>query len=211
MAIDFFTGGLDAGIDKLDPAEADEAYVRELRALDDIAEAIDGSDPLRPEAIKLSPRQEAFALAYIETGVDHLAYALSYGIRPGKGANEAKATATRRGVALREHPLMQARILELHRTLREKTGVTVEYLTGQFREAIDLAKRTEKAAAFVQALNGLMKLHGLGLERKEITVTDTLRKMTSAELAAYEAELDAELKKLGHDGKSVGPGSKAVN
>lgn len=211
MAIDFFAGGLDANVKRHEPETGTDIYVRELKALDEIAEAIDENDPLKPDSIRLSAKQEAFALSYIETGSAGIAYALAYGTRPGATAKEAKATAARRGAELLEHPLLQARMLELHRTLREKTGVTVEYLTGQFREAIDLAKRTEKAAAFVQAINGLMKLHGLGLERKEITVTDTLRKMSSAELLAYEAELDAELKKLKAAGKQTAPGSKRMN
>jgi len=177
-----------------EPEKEADPYIDELRALEAIEHQIDLNDPLRPEKIILTPRQEAYCLAYVETGQDNVAYTLAYGSK--RGARHDKDLGRRRGSALREHPIVQARIIEIQRALREKTGVTVEWLTGQFREAIDLAKETSKAAAYVQALNGLMKLHGLGLERKEITVADNLRGMSSAELRAYEAEIEAELTKL---------------
>lgn len=210
----FYATGF-AMIDFLNPPaageDADDTYAAELRALDAVTEAVEESEPLKADSITLSPRLEAFCLGYIETGEMQLAYALAFGSRPRISPQEAKKAACRRGAELLEHPAVRIRILELHRQMREQTGVTVEYLTGQYREAIDLAKSTQKAAALVQALNGLAKLHGLGIERKEVTVVDALGTMSESELRAYEAEIDAELAKLGKAGKTTAAGNRTVN
>lgn len=68
---------------------------------------------------------------------------------------------------LRDDKRIKRRLAELTRHIAVKTRVTVESLTEEFNEAIELAKETKNAPAITQAAIAKGKLHGLMIDRKE--------------------------------------------
>lgn len=148
-----------------------------------------------PEQIegKLTVKQEAFAQAYVETGNATEAYKRVYDIDP----NALPKTWNEEACRIANTPKVAARVKKLQEMNRKRLEVTVESLTLDFRDAIEFAREQAKPSAVVTALQGLMKLHGLGVERKEVTIKDDLRGMSKAELEAYEKDIEAQLVKLG--------------
>lgn len=112
----------------------------------------------------LTAKQEAFALAYIETANASEAYRRAYNVRPDTKPEsiwqEACRTLANENVA--------KRVMELQEAARERAMVTVEGLTAELEDARLLAMSDEKgASAAVSAIMGKAKLHGLLIDKKE--------------------------------------------
>lgn len=144
------------------------------------------------ELTELTPRQEQFAQAYVETGVGAQAYRQAYP-RSRVWQPSAVHCAASKMLAIGK---VSKRVEELNSEARRRNEVTVDSLTADFRDAIEFAKKCGNPSAVVSALVGLMKLHGLGIERKEVTVKDDVRRMSKAELEAYEKDIEAQLAAL---------------
>ncbi|RKJ96646.1 terminase small subunit [Alicycliphilus denitrificans] len=117
----------------------------------------------------LTPKQEAFALAYVETGNASEAYRRSYNAVKMKSevvANKASALLKKGDVRVRVEEL-KARAVERH-------DITVDDLIRELEEARTAALTTEKpqAAAMVAATLGKAKLLGLITDRQEHTGRD---------------------------------------
>ncbi len=117
----------------------------------------------------LTPKQEAFALAYVETGNASEAYRRSYNAAKMKSevvANKASALLKKGDVRVRVEEL-KARAVERH-------DITVDDLIRELEEARKAALTTEKpqAAAMVAATLGKAKLLGLITDRQEHTGKD---------------------------------------
>jgi len=69
----------------------------------------------------------------------------------------------------------------------------VDSLTADLRQAQKMCMDGNDPKGAVQAMNSLMKLHGLGLERKEVTVKDDISKLSRAELEAEIAAVDEQI------------------
>lgn len=117
----------------------------------------------------LTPKQEAFARAYVETGNASEAYRRAYNV----GENTKAETVWRKASELLSDGKVTARVSELQSQAVERTMVTVESLTEKLEEARKHALKDEKgASAAVSAIMGMAKLHGLLIEKQDLTSSD---------------------------------------
>lgn len=138
--------------------------------------------------MKLTPKQEAFCLAYLETGNASEAYRRAY-----SAENMKPETVNRSAKELLDHPKITARLAELRRPIAKRHKITLDDLLRELEEARSAALSCEnpQSSAAVSATMGKAKL--LGLDRPDI-------------------ELDLEAKRLGVeklrrelDGEAEGP------
>ena len=117
----------------------------------------------------LTPKQEAFALAYVETGNASEAYRRAYSaenMKPEVIANKASALLKRGDVRVRVE-MAQAKAVERHET-------TVDDILRELEEARALAAGGEKPqpAAMVAASMGKAKLLGMLTDKTEVSGKD---------------------------------------
>lgn len=117
----------------------------------------------------LTPKQEAFALAYVETGNASEAYRRAYNavnMKPEVIANKASALLKRGDVRVRVE-MAQAKAIERHET-------TVDDILRELEEARALAAGGDKPqpAAMVAASMGKAKLLGMLTDKTEVTGKD---------------------------------------
>lgn len=111
----------------------------------------------------LTPKQEAFALAYVETGNASEAYRRSYEV----GAETKPETVWSEASRLLADPKVSARVKALHEAARDLAMVTVGTLTEELEKARAKAMAEAKgASAAVSAIMGKAKLHKLLDEEK---------------------------------------------
>jgi phage terminase small subunit len=115
---------------------------------------------------ELTQKQEAFCLAYVETGNASEAYRRSYDV-----ADETKPeTIWSEASRLVADPKVSARIMELRDRAREIALVSVGSLTDELEKARSHAMADPKgAAAAVSAIMGKAKLHKLLDDEKQST------------------------------------------
>ena len=105
----------------------------------------------------LTPKQEAFARAYIETGGATAAYRQVYDC-----SRQKLETINRNAFKLaKENTKIIARINELQGILQKKHEVTVQSITRELEEDRQLARDLGQPAAAVSALNVKARIHGL--------------------------------------------------
>ncbi len=115
---------------------------------------------------KLTPKQYAFVLAYLDTGNASEAYRRAYDVKKGtKGA-----TITRKAHELVTQSNIAAMIDEEQRRLKEAHDYDVEQAHSQFLEALAIARREGDADAIRKITVDMNKLHGLLVERKRVSV-----------------------------------------
>lgn len=114
----------------------------------------------------LTPKQEAFCLAYIETSNASEAYR-----RAGYSAGNDKTTHEAASRLLKNSKVI-ARVEALQRKHVERHEITVDDLVRELDEARKLAIETEAPAAAVAAIMGKGKLLGLIVDRKELSGKD---------------------------------------
>jgi phage terminase small subunit len=106
----------------------------------------------------LTQKQEAFCLAYVETGNASEAYRRSYDVAQETKPETVWSEASR----LVADPKVSARIVDLQEKAREIALVSVGSLTGELEKARAHAMADPKgAAAAVSAIMGKAKLHKL--------------------------------------------------
>lgn len=111
----------------------------------------------------LTPKQEAFCLAYVETGNASEAYRRSYDVAEDTKPETVWSEASR----LVADPKVSARIMELQERAREIALVSIGSLTNELELARAHAMKDEKgASAAVSAIMGKAKLHKLLDEEK---------------------------------------------
>lgn len=106
---------------------------------------------------KLQHRHRLFAEAYVQGMSKKDAY-LAAGFS-GKFTGGPQALLARPEI---KHLIEQVRMRQ-----RYRLRVTMETLTRDLRDAMDLARASDNASAFVQAVMGLAKLHGFLVEKFE--------------------------------------------
>ncbi len=104
----------------------------------------------------LTPKQEAFALRYIETGNATEAYRLSY-----DAANMKNVTCNRRAKELLDNSKITARVRELQERARRRHDVTIDSITAELVEDREFARQLESPSAALSATLGKARLHGL--------------------------------------------------
>lgn len=117
----------------------------------------------------LTPKQEAFALAYVETGNASEAYRRSYNAEKMKPAVIAVKASE-----LLAHGKVSVRVAELQAAHVERHAITVDDLLNELEAARIAASGGDKpqAAAMVAATLGKAKLLGMLTDRTELTGRD---------------------------------------
>ena len=116
----------------------------------------------------LTPKQEAFALAYVETGNASEAYRRSY--NAGKMKPE---TVNRTAKEQLDNPKIAARLAELKAAHVERHEITVDDLIRELEEArsIAMAGERQQPAAMVAATMGKAKILGLVQDKVDARLT----------------------------------------
>ncbi len=105
----------------------------------------------------LTPKQEAFAQLYIETGNASEAYRCAYTVRETTKAASVWESASK----LLAHPKVSSRVAELQAAHRARHNTTVDTLTNEYEDARRLAMATGQPSAAVSATTGKARIHGL--------------------------------------------------
>jgi phage terminase small subunit len=103
----------------------------------------------------LTPKQERFVQAYIETGNATEAYRRAY-----RSDSMKPATVNREAKALLDNPKIAARLDEIRAMHLERHNLTIDDISRMLQEDRALARRLENPAAAVSATMGLAKLYG---------------------------------------------------
>lgn len=142
----------------------------------------------------LTPKQEAFCLAYIETGNASEAYRRSY-----DAANMSESSINRKAKELLDNGKIAARIQELRAPAVKAAQVTLEEHLNDLKRLRDAAEQDQKYGPAISAEIARGKASGLYVERQEITGKDgapishqhayrpDLSKLTDAQLEQLES------------------------
>ena len=112
-------------------------------------------------ADKLTPKQEAFALAYVETGNASEAYRRSYDVREDSKPEGIWVRASE----LLSNSKVAVRIAELQMKAQERTLVTIESITRELEVARYLAETEKQSSAMTAAIMGKAKVNGLLVDK----------------------------------------------
>lgn len=115
---------------------------------------------------EITPKQQAFALAYVETGNASEAYRRSY-----DASKMAPSSIWVEACRTLADPNVSLRVFELQEAAAERTLVTVESLTKELDEDRVMARNLEMPAAAISAVMGKAKLHGLITEKSKNETT----------------------------------------
>jgi phage terminase small subunit len=117
----------------------------------------------------LTPKQEAFALAYVETGNASEAYRRAY-----NAGNMKPETVNRRAKEALKHGPIAARIKELQAATFERHEITVDDILRELEEARKMAATLDRpqVSAMVAASMGKAKILGFEVNRTEVTGKD---------------------------------------
>lgn len=131
----------------------------------------------------MTPKQEAFARAYVETGNASEAYRRAY-----KAENMSPDALKVEASRLLDNPNVALTVEKLKAKHQKKHEITVEKLTemamNAYREAQRISNTGQmQTSSMVKAAEFLGKLHGLLVERSEITHKDSVEDIADAELA----------------------------
>jgi phage terminase small subunit len=129
----------------------------------------------------LTPKQEAFCLAYIETGNASEAYRRSY------DADKMKPeSVNRKAKELLDNGKITARVAGLKSALAERHNVTIDQIRNQLDEDRSFAREMKAPAAAIAATMGKAKLYGLLTDKTEVTGCD------GEPIQVEQVKLDAE-------------------
>lgn len=112
----------------------------------------------------MTPKREAFCLAYIETGNASEAYRRAF-----SAENMKPETVNNKGYELLQKGEIRARLAELREPIMERHGDTVDSLLGELEAARTRALAVDRPSAAVSATMGKARL--LGLDRQQLDVT----------------------------------------
>lgn len=112
---------------------------------------------------ELTPKQEHFAKAYIETGNASEAYRKAYHAEKMK-----PETVHRKAAELMANGKVTARIEALQAEHKERHKMTIDDILAELEEARQVAKAKENAPAMVAAIMGKAKI--LGFDKQKIEV-----------------------------------------
>jgi phage terminase small subunit len=130
----------------------------------------------------LTPKQEAFARSYVETGNASEAYRRAYDAE--NMSQEAIWVEASRTLA---NPNVSLKVMDLQKEAAERTLVTIESLTKELDEDRVLARELEMPAAAVSAVMGKAKLHGLIVDKSTNKTTLSADEAMQAFLARVSA------------------------
>jgi hypothetical protein len=132
--------------------------------------------------LKLTHKQEAFAQAYVETGIAAEAYRRAYSTGGMK-----ETTIWRNAHEVLKNNKVSARVQHLtkiaQKVQEEKFSITIETITSMLLADRDLARDVNQTSAAVSATKALAGLHGLVIDRKEVGRPGEFSEMSDDELA----------------------------
>ena len=117
---------------------------------------------------KLTPKQEAFALAYVETSNASEAYRGVYNVSESTKPERIWSDASK----VLNNPRVAQRVKELQDEIKERSMVTIQSITEELEEARKIATIKEQPANMVAASMGKAKVNGLLVERNDHTSSD---------------------------------------
>jgi hypothetical protein len=112
---------------------------------------------------KLTPKQDAFCLAYVETGNAAEAYRRAYATA-SMSAGAISVEASR----LIDHPKVSLRLEELRSVHADRHNVTIGDIRRQLEEDRAFAQACKAPAAAVSATMGMAKLFGFLVEKRQV-------------------------------------------
>ena len=116
---------------------------------------------------KLTAKQEAFCVAYIETGNASEAYRLSY-----DAENCKPETVNSKASILLARVDIRARLEEIQKPVRERAEISLESHLNRLKHLSDMAEAAEQYSSAIKAEESRGKASGLYTEKKEITGKD---------------------------------------
>jgi phage terminase small subunit len=123
--------------------------------------------------MNLTPKQEAFAQAYLETGNASEAYRRSY-----NAENMKDESIWRKAKEVLDNGKVTARLSELQQLSAKRHNITIDRLTEMTMQAFTEAQRVApqsgqmQTSSMIKAAEFLGKLHGLVVDKSEITGKD---------------------------------------
>lgn len=154
----------------------------------------------------LTPKQDAFALAYFETGNQAEAYRQAYDVPENARDSWIYVEACQ----LLDHPKITQRLQELRDAAKDRAVYGVLQASEDYQDAMDLAKTEKNPAAMVSAINGRVKLFGLEAPKRS-KVEHTGRNggpIQTQTVEKTEAELIEQAQRLGIDPTALGLGGE---
>lgn len=133
---------------------------------------------------ELTPKQERFAQKYIELGNAAEAYRVAYDAK-----NMKPVTIRRKAAELLDNGKVAACVRALREALQARHMVTLDSITEELEASRKLATADRQHSAAITASLGKAKLHGLIVDKSDVTVRKPISELT-------EAELDAELREV---------------
>ena len=122
----------------------------------------------------LTPKQENFCIAYIETGNASEAYRRSYACKKMKPETIAK-----RASELLDNGNIAGRVREIRAPAVKKAEITLEQHLNDLKRLRDLAEASEKYGPAVTAEMARGKASGLYVDNLNVNVTDALAERLS--------------------------------
>lgn len=110
----------------------------------------------------LTPKQEAFCQAYMETSNATEAYRRAYNYEKMK-----PASVNRKAFEVMENVNIAARLAELAERAMVRHDITVDSLTTELISDREMARGLEQASPAITATMAIAKLHGLDINRVE--------------------------------------------
>jgi hypothetical protein len=126
---------------------------------------------------ELTPKQEKFAQKYIELGNAAEAYRIAY-----DAENMKPVTIRRKAAELLEHGKVSAHVRALREAQQERHMVTIDSITSELEESRKLATADRQHSAAINASLGKAKLHGLIVDKSDVTVRKPISELTEAEI-----------------------------
>ena len=125
----------------------------------------------------MTPKQEAFARAYVETGNASEAYRRNYECSKWTD-NMLNVEACN----LLKNPKVALRVSQLQAKHQERHEITVDTITEMLKADRELARTNTQSGAAVAASMGLAKLHGLIVEKATVTLKQSVEEFDDSEL-----------------------------
>lgn len=114
--------------------------------------------------LDLTPKQEAFAQAYLETGNASEAYRRAY------DADAMKETSVHvNACKLLKNAKVALRLDQLQQRAQKRHDINIDTITEMLKADRELARKNAQSSAAVNAVMGMAKLHGLLVDKQEQT------------------------------------------
>jgi phage terminase small subunit len=130
---------------------------------------------------KLTVKQEAFCLSYIETGNASEAYRTAY-----DAENCKPETINSKASLLLGKVEIRARLEEIQKPIRERAEITLESHLERLKHLSNMAETAEQYSAAIKAEESRGKASGLYVDKKEVTGKDGEALIPSSIKVTYE-------------------------